>query len=77
MATLLNSMMSPEGEESRIDEEAEVIAIPSNVLDLVSQRTAAKQAKDWELAEELRTRIKELGFVVKDVEDGEPIATPS
>ena len=45
---ILYKIRTPEGEESSVDEEAEV-AIPSDVLDLVSQRTAAKQVKDWEL----------------------------
>jgi cysteinyl-tRNA synthetase len=47
--------------------------VPEEVLELVSQRSAAKDAKDWELADSLRSRISELGFAVKDVKDGEPI----
>ena len=47
--------------------------IPEEVLELVSQRTAAKEAKDWELADSLRNRLSELGFAVKDVKGGEPI----
>ena len=46
--------------------------IPGEVLELVSRRTQAKEAKDWELADSLRARIAELGFTVKDVKDGEP-----
>lgn len=46
--------------------------IPGEVLELVSQRAQAKEAKDWELADSLRARIAELGFAVKDVKDGEP-----
>ena len=55
------------------DEDAEV---PAEVLELVGQRTAAKEAKDWELADSLRKRITELGFAVKDVKGGDPIVTP-
>ncbi|GKY90834.1 hypothetical protein MPSEU_000056200 [Mayamaea pseudoterrestris] len=40
--------------------------VPSKVMDLVSQRSAAKEAKDWALADSLRARIKELGYEVKD-----------
>ena len=47
--------------------------IPENVLELVKSRSAAKDAKDWELADSLRSRITELGFVVKDVKGGDPI----
>ena len=51
----------------------DAMRIPDAVMDLVSQRSAAKQAKDWEMADSLRKRILELGFAVKDVKDGEPI----
>ena len=50
-------------------------AIPEDVMDLVVQRTAAKDAKDWELADSLRAKITELGFVVKDVKGGDPIVS--
>jgi len=46
--------------------------IPGEVMDLVAQRTQAKESKDWELADSLRARITELGFAVKDVKNGEP-----
>jgi cysteinyl-tRNA synthetase len=49
--------------------------VPSQVLNLVSQRNAAKEAKDWELADSLRARITELGFAVKDVKGGQPVVT--
>jgi len=42
------------------------------VMDLVAQRTNAKESKDWELADSLRSRIAELGFVVKDMKGGDP-----
>lgn len=49
--------------------------VPQSVLYLVTQRSIAKEAKDWQLADSLRQRIAELGFAVKDVKDGEPIVT--
>jgi len=55
-------------------EESEV-SVPDDVLELISQRSAAKNAKDWELADSLRSKIAELGFAVKDVKDGEPIVS--
>ena len=58
-------------------EENEVeIIVPEEVMELVGQRTAAKEAKDWELADSLRARITELGFAVKDVKGGDPIVSP-
>jgi cysteinyl-tRNA synthetase len=60
--------------ESQAKEGNESTAIPYEVLDLVGQRTAAKEAQDWDLADSLRGRITELGFTVKDVKGGgEPI----
>ena len=50
--------------------------VPDEVMELVGQRSAAKEAKDWELADSLRQRIAELGFTVKDVKGGAPIVTP-
>ena len=49
--------------------------IPEDVLELVVLRSEAKEKKDWEMADALRTRISELGFVVKDVKGGEPIVS--
>lgn len=62
-------------EEVRKLEESSSTSIPEQVLELVSQRTAAKEAQDWELADSLRARISELGFAVKDVKGGEPIVS--
>ena len=47
--------------------------IPEDVMDLVNQRSAAKDAKDWELADSLRSKISSLGFLVKDVKGGAPM----
>jgi len=49
--------------------------VPEEVMELVNQRTAAKDSKDWELADSLRARITELGFAVKDVKGGDPIVS--
>merc|ERR1712157_684867 len=46
------------------------LVVPDTVLDLISQRSAAKDAKDWELADSLRSKITKLGFAVKDVKGG-------
>jgi len=59
------------------EKEEEVIddSIPDEVMGLVQSRAAAKDAKEWDLADSLRGRITELGFAVKDVKGGEPIVT--
>ena len=60
--------------EGDVKEETET-PIPDEVMELVMQRTAAKEMKDWELADSLRAKITELGFVVKDVKGGNPIVS--
>jgi len=49
--------------------------VPDEVMELVVQRTTAKDTKDWELADSLRTKITELGFAVKDVKGGDPLVS--
>lgn len=56
-------------------EDLAVVEISDEVMQLVSERTNAKEAKDWDLADSLRARITELGFAVKDVKGGDPIVT--
>ena len=60
---------------SVVEEESDDGDIPEEVLELVQSRSAAKDAKDWELADSLRSRITELGFVVKDVKGSDPLIT--
>lgn len=63
-----------EEQEEGVDGESSV-EVPTEVMDLVSQRSAAKDAKDWGLADSLRKLIAEQGYAVKDVKDGEPIVS--
>ena len=65
----------PLTDDEKGDEPDADCEVPSDVLDLVSQRTAAKEAKDWDLADSLRMRIAESGYKVKDVKGGEPIVS--
>jgi cysteinyl-tRNA synthetase len=65
--------VSAEESKDLATRDEESATIPGEVLDLVSKRTAAKEAKDWELADSLRKRITELGFAIKDSKDGQPI----
>jgi cysteinyl-tRNA synthetase len=61
------------GEEDEADGDS--LVVPDEVMELVMQRTAAKDSKDWELADSLRKKITELGFAVKDVKGGDPIVS--
>jgi cysteinyl-tRNA synthetase len=51
------------------------LLVPDDVTYLVAQRSAAKDAKNWELADSLRFKITALGFEVKDVKGGDPIVS--
>jgi len=46
------------------------MSAPEEVLELARSRLAARAAKDWALADQLRNKIAELGFEVLDVADG-------
>jgi cysteinyl-tRNA synthetase len=62
----------PDDEEPTEEVDA---GVPEQVMELVEERTAAKEAKDWDLADSLRARITELGFAVKDVKGGDPLVS--
>jgi len=46
------------------------IDIPSEVRKIAKERAAARDAKNWAKSDELRDKIKEMGWVVKDSKDG-------
>ncbi len=48
--------------------------IPQEILDLVSERTAAKKEKNWARADEIRAKITELGYVVEDTANGAKVS---
>ncbi len=53
---------------------------PLEVLNLVAAREEAKRAREWSRADELRERIREQGWQVRDTRSGPelvPIAVPS
>ena len=50
--------------------EIEEVKIPKEVQKLVAEREKARKSKDWKKADDLREKIKILGFIVEDVEDG-------
>ncbi len=46
------------------------IAVPEEFRQLAEQRWAAKQAKDWATADELRKKLELAGWIIKDRKDG-------
>jgi cysteinyl-tRNA synthetase len=43
---------------------------PAELMELIEQRTVAKKNKDWAKADEIRNRIEEMGYMVKDTPQG-------
>jgi len=50
--------------------EADSLAIPAQVLDLVEQRQQARASKDWALSDQIRDQIAALGWQLKDTKEG-------
>jgi len=44
--------------------------IPDEIMKLVDERTAAKKNKDFKLADEIRNKIKEMGYELVDKKEG-------
>ena len=53
-----------------IEPDAADAAVPAEVVALAEQRAAARKAKDWALADQLRDQIAALGWEVKDTPKG-------
>jgi len=51
----------------------EKIKIPEEINKLVKERKKAREDKDWKKSDELRERIKKLGFQVNDTKEGSEI----
>lgn len=50
------------------------VEIPSEVLDLVEKRKEARKNKDFNLADELRNKITEYGFIIEETRQGTKIS---
>ncbi|NQV88289.1 MAG: cysteine--tRNA ligase [Parcubacteria group bacterium] len=50
------------------------VVVPSKVQKLVEEREIARKEKDWDKADELRQKISELGYEVKDTDNGSEIS---
>ncbi len=48
----------------------ELLVIPDEVQQLVDERQLAKEARDWQRADELRGRVEKLGFKIMDTSSG-------
>lgn len=57
----------------KLIEENSAQDIPQEVLDLVEQRKEARKAKDFALADELRDKISELGYNIRETRQGTEI----
>jgi len=44
--------------------------LPAKVLELMDQRQEARATKDWKRSDEIRDKIKELGYVIEDAAQG-------
>lgn len=58
-------LMTPFDEEPEVDDE-----LSAKIQALVDERSAAKQQKNWQKADEIRDRLTELGVILKDVPGG-------
>ena len=56
--------------EETKDEDIAEDDIPENIKDLVAKRQEARKAKDFKTADEVRDRLKELGYTILDTKDG-------
>ncbi len=52
------------------EEEKEEVVIPDDVKAVAEERFTARKNKDWAKSDELRTRLAEMGYAVKDAKDG-------
>lgn len=48
----------------------EKIEIPAEIKDLVQQRETARKLRQWQLADELRGKIKQKGYAIDDTDKG-------
>ncbi len=51
-------------------EELKLSDLPASIQDLVERRQSAREVKEWELADNLRKRIEEGGYMMEDAKGG-------
>ena len=52
----------------------EKIAVSKEIQNLVEQREAARKNKDWKKSDEIRNKIKSLGYLIEDTDNGSKIS---
>lgn len=57
----------------KLDQAGQKVEVPAEVKDLLVQRQKAREEKDWDKSDQLRDQIKELGYNVKDTDQGQVI----
>ena len=45
-------------------------ALDSEIEELINKRTAARKAKDFKTADEIRDKLKDMGIILEDTKDG-------
>jgi cysteinyl-tRNA synthetase len=45
-------------------------SLDAEVGDLIAQRTAARKAKDFKKADEIRDKLNEMGIILEDTREG-------
>ena len=58
----------------KLNEQNEVVEVPTEVQALLDARQAVRDAKDFEKSDELRDEIAKLGFEVKDTSEGQQVS---
>jgi cysteinyl-tRNA synthetase len=54
----------------RIGQETKQVEIPHDIVQLAEQRLQAKKEKDFSLSDQLRKKISDLWWEIKDTKDG-------
>jgi cysteinyl-tRNA synthetase len=55
-----------------LESESELV-VPAEVAQLAEERQNARREKNWKRSDELRDRISELGWEVRDTKDGQKL----
>ncbi|MDD3662520.1 MAG: cysteine--tRNA ligase [Candidatus Pacebacteria bacterium] len=48
--------------------------IPENIKSLIKEREDARERKDWSLSDQIRDKVKNLGYEIKDTDSGQKIS---
>ena len=70
LANEFDSIFGLDLNKAALAEPAEEEAVPAEIIALSDERTAAKKAKNYALADELRNKITAMGYSVTDVPGG-------